>query len=186
MKGVLNFNLLLLATIVIGFSSCSKSKDAAPTPKPVSVTINNNGISLDLDDSWAFAEGWEPQIESGGRGVIKAEFCQPKIPLQSSYIHIRIGDDTATNNGSIRKYRNTLGASNYKTGTLTLSGKKFTYEQIQVPGGGATFLHFSLQGTPTLNTKGTYIYCTIRNSADVPKFETILQSFKYIGTPLGL
>ena len=78
MKGVLNFNLLLLATIVIGFSSCSKSKDAAPTPKPVSVTINNNGISLDLDDSWAFAEGWKPQIESGGRGVIKAEFCQSK------------------------------------------------------------------------------------------------------------
>ncbi len=186
MKALLNLNLLLLATIVIGFSSCSKSKDATPTLKPVPVTVDNKGISLDLDDSWDFATGWKPRIESGVRGVIIAEFYQPNILLQYSFIHIRIGDDTATNNGSIRKYRNTLGASNYKTGTLTLSGKKFTYEQIQVPGGGATFLHFSLQGTPTLNTKGTYIYCTIRNSADVPKFETILQSFKYIGTPLGL
>lgn len=184
MKGVLNFNLLLLATIVIGFSSCSKSKDAAPTPKPVSVTINNNGISLDLDDSWAFAEGWEPQIESGGRGVIKAEFCQPKIPLQSSYIHIRIGDDTATNNGSIRKYRNTLGASNYKQERSPFLAKNLLIKTISSR--RRSSLHFHLQGTPTLNTKGTYIYCTIRNSADVPKFETILQSFKYIGTPLGL
>ena len=186
MKALLNLNLLLLATIVIGFSSCSKSKDAAPTLKPVPVTVDNKGISLDLDDSWDFATGWKPQIESGGGGVIiKAEFYQPKILLQSSFIHIRIGDDTATNNGLIRQYRNKLGASNYKTGTLTLSGKKFTYEQIQVPGGVAAFLHFSLQGTPTSNTKGTYIYCTIRNSADVPKFETILQSFKYIGTPVS-